>query len=117
MKKITIRGWAMDVPCGKDVVHVCFVLPDTFFEVELFTCHACGAIISVDRERERYSGVAWSDIQTRESCPQCGNSLREAAKYPGTFVCPGGGKGHFVPPATYPPDSALVSFEAWDPYV
>jgi len=65
MKKITIRGWAMDVPCGKDVVHVCFVLPDTFFEVELFTCHACGAIISVDRERERYSGVAWSDIQAR----------------------------------------------------
>ena len=91
-------------------------MPDTFFEVDLFTCMSCGAVIAVDRERERYSGMPWEQKRAIDSCPQCADSLKASVKYPETFRCPDGTEGHFVPPKEYPPDSELVTFEVWDVY-
>jgi hypothetical protein len=116
MKMRTIRGWTADALCGKETVPIYFVLPDVFFEVDLFSCKTCRTLFGVDRERERYSEKAWIDIQTTQACPQCGNSLQNAVKYPETFTCPDGSEGHFLPPAKYPPDSELVDINVWDPF-
>ncbi len=116
MKKWTIRSWTKDVPCDGTPVRVYYVLPDTFFEVTLFTCRTCGALFGVDREREHYSGRPFDRLREKLTCPECGTSLRDAVEYPETFRCPNGEEGHFVPPRTYPPDSELVNFDVWDPY-
>jgi rubredoxin len=116
MKKWTIRGWTADVPCDGTVVRVYYVLPDTFFDVTLFTCRTCGALFGVDREREHYSGRPFDKLRDRLTCPECGTSLRDLTEYPETFRCPNGEEGHFVPPPSYPPDSELVNFDVWDPY-
>jgi rubredoxin len=116
MKKMTIRGWTKDVPCGGSTVRVYFVLPDTFFDVTLFTCRTCGALVGVDREREHYSGRPFERLRDGLACPQCGTSFTELTEYPETFVGLNGEEGHFVPAPTYPPDSEFVEFEVWDPY-
>lgn len=116
MKKRTIRGWSRDVPSDEGSVRVYFVLPDTFFDVTLFTCTKCGALFGFDRDAEHYKGPPFSQLQERLTCPQCGASLRELAEYPETFLNPDGSPGHFVLPRDYPPDSELVSFDVWDPY-
>jgi rubredoxin len=116
MKKLTIRGWSRDVTCGAATVLVYFVLPDTFFDVRLFTCMSCGALFGVDRDREHYSGRPFDELREKLRCPGCGGSLGDLVEYPETFLCPGGDEGHFKPSATYPPDSELVTFDVWDPY-
>jgi rubredoxin len=116
MKKWQIRAWPVDVLCGGANVRVHFVLPDTFFDVTLFACAACSAIIGVDRERERYSGKKFEDLRKSLRCPNCNESLTTAMEYPQTFQCPDGTLGHFDLPSDYPPDTDLVELEVWDPY-
>jgi rubredoxin len=113
---MTIRGWMKDVTCAGSIVRVYYVLPDTFFDVTLFTCRSCGALFGVDRDREHYTGRPFEKLRVTLTCPQCATPCAELTEYPGTFVCPDGEEGHFLPPPTYPPDSELVEFEVWDPY-
>jgi len=116
MKKWRIRVWFADVVCGGAPVRVYYALPDTFFDVVLFACSACSAIIGVDREREQYSGKKFDDLRRTLNCPNCNESLSTAFEYPQTFRCPDGSHGHFDLPSDYPPDSELVELEVWDPY-
>jgi hypothetical protein len=116
MKKRTIRGWTRQIPCAQQMTRVYFVLPDTFFDVALFTCLSCGALFGIDRDAEHYIGPAFDQLRARLDCPDCGSSLDKLADYPQTFRCPDGSQGHFAPSRDYPPDSELVSFEVWDPY-
>ena len=116
MKKIAIRVWRELVPCGSEKVLVYWVLPDTFFDVFLFTCRNCGAIFGVDREREHYSGRPFEELRQSLTCPACTTPCTELVEYPQTFVCPDGSEGHWDPPRTYPPDTELVTLEVWDPY-
>lgn len=116
MKKWRIRVWYRDVPCNGADTRVYFVLPDTFFNVTLFQCAACSAIIGVDRDGEGYSGKKFENLRGSLECPNCGESLANAYEYPQTFRCADGSEGHFELPREYPPDSELVELEVWDPY-
>lgn len=116
MNPWTIRGWTSNVEDGAGTVQVFYVLPDTFFDVTLFTCLECGALFGVDREREHYSGRSFERLREDALCPACGHLLADAAEYPQTFRHPDGRIGHFEPPRRYPPDSELVPFVVWDPY-
>jgi hypothetical protein len=116
MKRLRIRVWSSDVMCRDMPVRVYFSLPDTFYDVVLFSCSACSAIIAVDREREQYSGKKFDDLRATLNCPSCSESLISAFEYPQTFRCPDGSLGHFETPSVYPPDSDLIELEVWDPY-
>jgi len=117
MKKWKIRAWTAEVPVsGAGTVRVFYVLPDTFFDVTLFTCMNCGALFGVDREREHYSGRPFDELRRTQRCPECGESLAYLQEYPETFRGPTGEEEHFAPPRNYPPDSGLVDLDVWDPY-
>lgn len=114
MMKRWIRGWPAQAVCGGHHVAVFFVLPDTFFDAELFTCMGCGEIFCFDREHERYGGARFEVLCGELTCPGCGASLDGLVAYPATFRCPNGEEGHFELPRTYPPDEEMVLFQVWD---
>lgn len=114
MRKRLIRGWSAQAVCEGQDVAVFFVLPDTFFDAELFTCMGCGELFCFDRERERYGGARFEALCGGLACPGCGASLDGLVAYPTTFRCPNGEEGHFELPRTYPPDDEMVLVELWD---
>jgi hypothetical protein len=79
MNRLSIRGWSASVDCGKAAVNVYYVIPDTFFDMTLFTCLSCGALFGVDRERERYSGNSFATLRKHLTCPEASEHLAEYA--------------------------------------
>jgi hypothetical protein len=113
VEKRTIKIWSADVVLGGETTRVFYSLPDTFFEVDLFTCRECHAILAADRGRERHIGKTFESERAHLGCPQCQFSLADAPPYPQTYFTERGFEGSFTPPTRYPPDSELVPVEVW----
>jgi hypothetical protein len=114
MNRRSIRAWKSDIPYEQTEQRVYFVLPDTFFDVSLHTCTACGALFGLDEEAARYGLLSREKALNVVTCPQCGVSPCPLAAYPETFVGHDGACGHFSLPRDYPPDADLVSVDVWD---
>jgi len=117
MNKRKCRCFKAISNCDASSIVLYFTVADFGDADQLFTCVHCGALFAIDPEREYYSGVPFSTIKGRLSCPECGNGLVDVVPYPDTFICPDGSEGHFSrSDNSIPPDSEAVLVEFWDPY-
>lgn len=116
MRKTVIRGWRCSVTQNNATTEIYFVLPDMFFEVELYSCTSCGALFGIDREAERYLGRSFESEKSTLSCPNCSRNLLSSAPYPQTFLRSDGSVGTWSLRRHYPAESEKLEFSVWDPF-
>jgi DNA-directed RNA polymerase subunit RPC12/RpoP len=103
------------VTWGGHSENIVFTLPDSGYEIVLYSCLGCGARFAAEPEFVHHFGVSLEARTSRATCPECSASLADTLQcYPQKFLATDGTIGNFELPREYPPDDEHTTAEVWD---
>lgn len=115
MRTKKVGCYRATVTWGGHSEDIVYTLPDSGYEIVLYSCLGCGARFAAEPEAVHHFGVSLEERTSGATCPKCGAALADVLQpYPQNFLATDGTIGSFELPREYPPDEERTTAEVWD---